>query len=85
MGSYAFCFYVEVRLVRLDQYSERNVTNFEPGHNLDRNSFLKVKKEVPQDGQEKHCRQCDGRWARQALSVATRPAQICNEVCSASV
>lgn len=54
MGSYAFCFYVEVRLVRLDQYSERNVTNFEAGHNLDRNSFLKVKKEVPQEGKEKH-------------------------------
>jgi hypothetical protein len=41
------------------KYSERNVTNFEAGHNLDRNSFLKVKKEVPQEGKEKHCRQCD--------------------------
>jgi hypothetical protein len=31
------------------KYSERNVTNFEAAHNLDRNCFLKVKKEVPQD------------------------------------
>ncbi len=69
MGSYAFCFYVEVRLVRLDQYSERNVTNFEPGHNLDRNSFLKVKKEVPQDGKEKHWRQCDGCQAKAMLVI----------------
>lgn len=69
----------------LDQYSERNVTNFEAGHNLDRNSFIKVKKEVPQDEEEKHCRQCGGSLARQAFSVATRPAQICNEVCSARV
>ncbi len=51
------------------KYSERNVTNFEPGHNLDRNSFLKVKKEVPQDRKEKHCRQCDGCQAKAMLVI----------------
>jgi hypothetical protein len=65
------------------KYSERNITNFEARHNLGRKTVLKVKKEGLRDKSDKRRRQRGGSVARQALSVSTWPAQMCNEVCNA--